>query len=266
MKTGGPSRGVSERGLPLDLRTRLLAEPGAAGILRALASSTGLTVALEEVSPAFDGHGPPCRRMRRLGHRRIQECVDRRAGLLGHVAGTGTSASIRCPVGTYCLAVPVYAQGFHVVTIRAGGFTRKMGASKARADAIRELLLLASDELGRRAAAMIAHPLSGNAAVRRAMDHIHAHSNEPVRIQDIAAEVGVSRQHLVKIWKQHVGLTLHSCLQAIRIDHAKALLETDGHKIIEVAMACGFGSLSQFNRTFLRVTGVSPSRWINQVR
>jgi AraC-like DNA-binding protein len=204
--------------------------------------------------------------MRRLGQQRIQECVDRRAGLLGHVAGTGTSASIRCPVGTYCLAVPVYAQGFHVVTIRAGGFTRKMGASKARADAIRELLLLVSDELGRRAAAMIAHPLSGNAAVRRAMDHIHAHSNEPVRIQDIAAEVGVSRQHLVKIWKQHVGLTLHSCLRAVRIDHAKALLETDGHKIIEVAMACGFGSLSQFNRAFLRVTGVSPSCWISQVR
>ena len=204
--------------------------------------------------------------MSRLGPRRISECVKRRTGLLGRVAETGSSAVIGCPVGTFCLAVPVYALGFQVATLRAGGFTRKMGASKKRAEAVRQLLLLAADELGHRATAMIAHPRSGNGAVRRAMDYIHAHSNEPLRIQDIAAEIGVSRQHLVKIWKQQVGITLHSFLRAVRIGHAKTLLETDGAKIIDTAMACGFGSLSQFNRAFLRVTGVSPSRWIEQGR
>ena len=240
--------------------------PNAAGILSAFACSTGLTVSLEKVCPSSGNHGPPCRRMSRLGPRRISECVERRTGLLGRVAETGSSAAIGCPVGTFCLAVPVYALGSQVATLRAGGFTRKMGASKKRADAVREILLLAADELGRHAASQLAHPRSGSAAVNRAMDYIHSHSSEPVRIQDIAAEVGVSRQHLVKIWKQHTGLTLHSYLRAIRIDHAKTLLENDCRKIIETAMACGFGSLSQFNRAFLRVTGVSPSRWIEQGR
>lgn len=266
MKSNGAPQVDFQPGPSSGFRARILAEPSSAAILRAFARTTGLTVALEEVAPRGSGHGPACHGMRRLGRGRIPECVGRRAALLEQVAETRCPASIHCPVGTYCLAVPVYARGCHVATIRAGGFTREMGDSKARADAIRELLLLASDKLGRGAAALLAHPRSGSAVVNRAMDFIHARSSEPVRIRDIAAEVGVSRQHLAKIWKQHTGLTLHSCLRAIRIDRAKILLETDGRKIIEIAMACGFGSLSQFNRAFLRVTGVSPSRWTHQGR
>jgi len=251
---------------PADLRVRILAEPCAASILSAFACSTGLTVALEEMSPSPDGHGPPCRRMSRHGSRRVLECVKRRAGLLGRVAETGTSAAIGCPVGTFCLAVPVYALGSQVATLRAGGFTRKMGASKARAEAVRELLLLAADELGRRATSLIARPKAGSEAAKRAMDCIHAHSNKPLCLQEVATAAGVSRQHLARIWKRHVGVPLHAYLNAIRIDRAKSLLEADNRKIIEVAMECGFGSLSQFNRAFLRVTGLSPCRWLAQRR
>ena len=266
MKTDALCLGVAEPIVPSDLRARILAEPNAAGILSAFACSTGLTVALEEICPSPGGYGPPCRGMLRLGHRRISECVIRRTGLLGHVAKTGSSAAIGCPVGTFCLAVPVFALGSHVATLRAGGFTRKMGASKKRANAVREFLLLVADELGRHAANQLALPRFRITAVNRAMNYMRAHSGRPLRIQEVAAEVGVSRQHLAKIWKKHVGIPLHACLNAIRIDRAKILLEAGNRKIIDTAMDCGFGSLSQFNRAFLRATGVSPSHWIDQRR
>ena len=52
-----------------DIRTRLRADIGAVGIVHAFARSTGLTVAIEQVSPSSAGHGSPCGRMSRLGHR-----------------------------------------------------------------------------------------------------------------------------------------------------------------------------------------------------
>ena len=71
---------------------------------------------------------------------------------------------------------------------------------------------------------------------------------------------------LAKIWKKQVGVPLNSYLNTIRIERAKVLLEAGNRKIIDVAMECGFGSLSQFNRAFLRTTGVSPSRWLAGLR
>jgi AraC-like DNA-binding protein len=244
----------------------LLADFGLDRIMHVLAASTGLTVALDRVSPAGNGHGPPCGGMARLGPGRIHECVTRRNGLLGRVAESGSSASIPCPVGAFCMAVPVYALGSQVATLRAGGFTRKMGASKARADAVRELLLFVSDEIGRRAATLLTHPEPGSAAFKQALDFLHANSGRPLRLQSVAAVAGVSRQHLAKIWKNQMGVSLSTCLRAIRIERAKSLLEAGNKKIIDVALECGFGSLSQFNRAFLRVTGVSPSRWLAQRR
>ena len=255
-----------DRNVPFDLRARILAGPEAADILRALAGSTGLTVSLEEVSPAPGGHGPPCQQMSRLGSRRISGCEMRRSRLLEQVAATGSSAAIGCPVGTFCLAVPVCAQGIQVATLRASGFTKKIGASKERADAVRSLLLLASDELGRRAASLISRPQPGSAAVSQALAHIHAHSDKPVPMQELTAVAGVSRQYLAKIWKKQVGVPLNGYLNAIRIERAKALLDAGNRKIIDVAMDCGFGSLSQFNRAFLRATGVPPTRWLARGR
>ena len=266
MNNQGPTSGATGRNVPADLSDRILAEPEAAGILRALAGSTGLTVSLEEVSPAPGEHGPPCQRMSRLGPRRISGCEKRRSGLLGQVAGTGSSAAINCPDGTFCLAVPVYAQGIQVATLRASGFTKKMGASKERADAVRSLLTLASDELGRRAASTLTRPRPGSAAVRQALDHIHAHSFKPIPMEKLTAVAGVSRQYLAKIWKKQVGVPLNGYLIAIRIERAKVLLEAGNRKIIDVAMESGFGSLSQFNRAFLRATGDSPSRWLARNR
>ncbi len=252
--------------LPLDLRLRVLSIPENADILRSLARSTGLTVALEDVSPAPNGHGPSCCRMTSLGPRRISECITRRSGLLKQVAGNRASAAIHCPVGAFCLAAPVFWRGTHIATLRAGGFTKKMGASKERADAVRKLLELAADALGRRADHLTTHPGSDSAAVRRVMEHIQSHSNEPIRVRDLADVAGVSRQHLAKIWKKQVGVPLNACLSTVRIERTKVLLAAGNKKIVDVAMECGFGSLSQFNRSFLRATGVSPRSWLAKSR
>ena len=245
-----------------DIRARILADPGSLRIMEGLAISTGLTVALEQISPFPGAHGAPCGRMSRLGPGRVHECEARRSHLLSHVAGSGSSSLISCPVGSFCLAVPIYVLGKHAATLRAGGFTKRMGASKARANAVREMLLLAADELGRRTAGLLAHLEEGGQVLQRALSYIHGNFQEPLTLLQVAAKAGVCRQHLTKVWKTQFGIPVHAYITAVRIDRAKFLLEAGDRKIIGIAMECGFGSLSQFNRAFLHVTGLSPGHWL----
>ncbi len=257
-----PSPRAKKKAFAPEIRTRILADPGSLRILEGLAISTGLTVALEQIFPLPGAHGAPCGRMSRLGPGRVHECEARRSRLLVHASESGSSSLISCPVGSFCLAVPVYVHGSHMATIRAGGFTKRMGASKARANAVREMLLLAADELGRRAAGLLAHLEKEGPVLQRALAYINGNIQEQLTLSQVAAEAGVCRQHLSRVWKTQFGIPVHAYINAVRVDRAKLLLELGGLKIIEIAMRCGFGSLSQFNRAFLRATGLSPSHWL----
>jgi len=262
-QAGATETGTSARhtaGNPERLAARVRQDGKAVRILDVLALATGLTVVLEENSPVAGEQGPTCRCMVRTRRNRISECLSRRAGLLNQVAATGSSAVLPCPVGAFCLAAPVYANGAHVATICAGGFTHKMGASKIRADAVREFLHLVADELGQRVATLLA-PKAQNERMDRVFAFVHSHAHEHLSLDSVARRAGVSRQHLVKLWKQHTGVPLNSYLNSLHIEHAKVLLKSRDCKVIEIAMDCGFGSLSQFNRAFLRATGLTPTAW-----
>jgi AraC-like DNA-binding protein len=56
-----------------------------------------------------------------------------------------------------------------------------------------------------------------------------------------------------------VGLTFTDYLSRVRVEAVKQLLRDPHKRVSEVAYAVGFQSLSQFNRVFSRIAGVSPS-------
>lgn len=254
--------GVSLGGECGDMRSLPVEDPAVKHILESFALSTGLMVSLENLRPAIDGHGPPCERMSRMGAKRIGGCEARRTLLMDRVAATCGPASVKCRFGAFCLAVPVCVHGCHAATLRAGGFTRKTGTSRLRADAIRDFLLLAAEEVERRMVLRTEFLPSGGAALNRALAYIHGHFADPIRLAQIAGEAGVCRQHLSRIWRKHMGLPLNAYLHALRIERACVLLRTPGKKIITAAFECGFGSVSQFNRVFLRLRGIPPREFI----
>lgn len=84
---------------------------------------------------------------------------------------------------------------------------------------------------------------------------------EPLRLPDIAENLGVSETHLRRITSRALGMGLGEYIRLTRINKACSLLATTELSIKEVAHACGFSSPAVFVRTFAKAKGGSPTKW-----
>jgi signal transduction histidine kinase/DNA-binding LacI/PurR family transcriptional regulator/DNA-binding response OmpR family regulator len=97
--------------------------------------------------------------------------------------------------------------------------------------------------------------------VRKAMAYVHTHYAEQVSLEDIAAYVGLSKQHLIRSFRSEIGITPIDYLKRYRIGQAKALLKRGDKSVTEVASEVGFSTSSYFARVFRSEVGVSPSAY-----
>jgi AraC-like DNA-binding protein len=89
---------------------------------------------------------------------------------------------------------------------------------------------------------------------------------EPLRIPDIAQELGVSRAHVMRQFRKVAGITLLEYVTQRRVSCAQRLMITTDEKILDIALESGFGSLGQFYACFKRITGQSPARYRRALR
>lgn len=99
---------------------------------------------------------------------------------------------------------------------------------------------------------------------RRAVEaalFIDTHADDPLRLEQIAARVGVSPFHFLRMFARVTGLTPHQYLVRARLRRAAELLADPRRRIGDIAFDVGFGDLSNFVRTFHRAAGLSPGRF-----
>jgi AraC-like DNA-binding protein len=101
-------------------------------------------------------------------------------------------------------------------------------------------------------------------AIARAKQYINAHLDERITLDEVAAYVCVSPFYFCKIFKQATGMTLTEYVNRRRIEWAKRKLLNPHARVTEVAFDVGYQSLSQFNRSFLRYAGESPTKFREQ--
>lgn len=80
-------------------------------------------------------------------------------------------------------------------------------------------------------------------------------------IQDLAERLGIGERHLSRLFKKHVGATPLQAARTVRLQRAKRFLDESDLKIAEVAFEAGFGSVRQFNATFLEKYRCTPSQY-----
>ncbi len=76
-----------------------------------------------------------------------------------------------------------------------------------------------------------------------------------------AKQLGVSKNHLARIFKQAEGVTPSHYIRGIRIEKALELLGQEGSDIIDIASHTGFKSLSAFYKAFKERTGHTPGEY-----
>jgi AraC-like DNA-binding protein len=103
-------------------------------------------------------------------------------------------------------------------------------------------------------------------SVRRARQYILQNLHSPLTLEEVASEAGVSPFHFCKVFKRATHMTFTDFVNRARVEEAKRLLLKPQARITEVAFDVGFQSLSQFNRSFRRVTNLSPTEFRSHQR
>ncbi len=85
-------------------------------------------------------------------------------------------------------------------------------------------------------------------------------------LSDLVRFSGHTKEHLCRSFKRYLGVTPITYLNAKRLNYAANLLLHSDQKIIDVAYAVGFQSLSRFYHLFKQEFGVPPMQYRQQNR
>jgi AraC family transcriptional regulator len=94
-------------------------------------------------------------------------------------------------------------------------------------------------------------------AVRVAL-WLDAHAHEPLDLEQVARQSGVSVFHFLRLFARVTGVTPHQYLVRARLRRAARLLAQGTLPVGAIAYEVGFGDLSNFVRTFHRAAGHAP--------
>lgn len=104
------------------------------------------------------------------------------------------------------------------------------------------------------------HAFSVDNEIARAINYISTRLSEPVTIEDLAGNVGMSRAVFHRRFKEATRMSPIQFVKSMRLNHA-AMKIAEGKTVSEAAWDVGYQSSSQFSREFKRMYGNSPRQW-----
>ncbi|MCH3956291.1 MAG: AraC family transcriptional regulator [Olsenella sp.] len=100
-----------------------------------------------------------------------------------------------------------------------------------------------------------------SALVLSVTNYVRGHIYEPLRTEDVAQALFVSRGFLSTRFKQETGMGLADFIRREKVAEAKSLLRNTEQSILDISTYLGFCSQSHFNAVFKRETGMTPREW-----
>ena len=101
-------------------------------------------------------------------------------------------------------------------------------------------------------------PPAAEARVTRVVRRIDAEGDHDLPLDALAREAGLSPYHFLRTFERVTGSTPHQYLRRARLRTAAARLVTTPDRVVDVALECGFGDVSNFNRAFRAQFGTTP--------
>jgi AraC-like DNA-binding protein len=106
------------------------------------------------------------------------------------------------------------------------------------------------------------HVSQSEKTFREAKAWFLARGGSAPRISEAAEAIGVTPEHLSRLFKRYAQTTPHRYVERIRMQRALELLVDHGLKVIQVSELLGFTDQFHFSRSFKRVHGRPPTTFL----
>jgi AraC family transcriptional regulator len=109
-------------------------------------------------------------------------------------------------------------------------------------------------------------PALSRRAMARVVEYVEANLANPISLEDLAAQAGLSRFHFNRAFKAETGESPYQYVLRQRIESARYLLSERCLTVEQIAAAVGFRDASYFQKAFKTRTGINPSEFAKQSR
>jgi AraC family transcriptional regulator len=103
-------------------------------------------------------------------------------------------------------------------------------------------------------------------AIQRILEFLHDEMAGSPRLDDLAALINVSKFHLLRMFKHHLGVTPYQYLKQVRMEKAEQLLRSTDIPVARICVMCGYLSQAQFSQSFRQHAGVTPAAFRTQMK
>lgn len=97
-------------------------------------------------------------------------------------------------------------------------------------------------------------------------NYILEHISETISTESLAGAVGLCRTYFCKQFREQSGITVNRFVQSVKTEEAKRLLTATKKTLADISFSLGYSSQSHFQKSFRKITGVTPLQFRNGVR
>ena len=114
-----------------------------------------------------------------------------------------------------------------------------------------------------------AEPTEADTEILARLEHLFEseklHRDEDLSLRRLSRRLGVPDRQVSNAINRQRQVSVSQLVNEFRIRDACTMLKDTDRSILDISLASGFATKSNFNREFLRVTSQSPSRWRKDV-
>jgi AraC-like DNA-binding protein len=95
--------------------------------------------------------------------------------------------------------------------------------------------------------------------IKKIVLYIRKNLTNRISLDDIAKNLYITKEHLSRLFKKEMGVTISEYIIKTKIEQAKNMLQHTDYNILDIAVLLNFANSSHFSNSFKKITGVSPS-------
>ncbi len=96
--------------------------------------------------------------------------------------------------------------------------------------------------------------------IEKAIKYIDENFKEHPSIDEIAKNIGMSKFHFIRVFKEYVGVTPKQFLHSVTLNYAKEHIK-QSKSILDSSLDIGLSSSSRLHELFVNLIGVTPKEW-----